>query len=107
MKSIMLIVSITSFIFSQTAEMFRNVTHHSAYSAALGGTNIASNPSAYSGMNNPAMLSLLGKNQISFSTIFNNYLEDRKYPSYSAFDSRNGNEVYAISELFDDHYNFG
>ena len=107
MKYLLIILSLTSLSFSQTAELFRNVTTYSARSGALGGTNIASNPGDYSGLSNPAMLSLLKENSVSISSIFNNYFEDRKYPAYSAFDSRNGNEVYAISELFDDQYNFG
>lgn len=106
MKHVFLTLITLSALMAQTADIFRTTNGYSAKAAALGGTEIATNASAYSIHSNPALLSELNQFISAISGVFNNISEDRKYPAYSAFDSRNGNEVYAISNLYTNQLQF-
>ncbi len=106
MKRILVLTLLMSLLSAQTAEILRDEVAHTAKQYAQGGTSIATNASPTSAYSNPALLNKLSAFQFHAVSMFNNTSEDRKYPAYSAFDSRNGNEVYASTDLSYANFNF-
>lgn len=106
MKKLTLSLFTAMLLVAQTAEFLRDEVAHSARQYALGGTSVASNASPVSVYANPALLTDLSAFTFHSVTLFNNTSEDRKYPAYSAFDSRNANEVYASTDLSYTDFNF-
>ena len=108
MKTYFVTILIITSIFGQTAEIFQELSSASSLQSAMGNTMLANSPTVFSGTSNPALLNNINKDiNFEFSTLFRNFTEERKFPAYSAFDSKIGNEIYATSDFNRFKYNLG